>query len=78
LTDGKNRFSVGNVTIPSKHSIPAEGVVVEIRYLYAYSGGSLYQPVYLGMRDDVQPSPCRLNQLKIKAEAGSETDDDPA
>jgi hypothetical protein len=29
------------------------GSLVEVRYLYAYPGGSLYQPVYLGERNDV-------------------------
>ncbi len=43
---------VGNVTIPANHSIPEPGQLVEIRYLYAYPGGSLYQPVYEGPRDD--------------------------
>jgi hypothetical protein len=36
--------------------------------LYAYKGGSLYQPVYLGVRDDVGAD-C-LADLKYKSEAG--------
>ena len=50
LFDGQSRVGVGNVTIPSNFDIPAAGAIVEIRYLYAYPGGSLYQPVYLGVR----------------------------
>jgi bifunctional non-homologous end joining protein LigD len=36
---------VGNVTIPANQGIPDEGDLVRIKYLYAYPGGSLYQPV---------------------------------
>lgn len=57
---------VGNVTIPPNHDIPEKGEVVEVRYLYAYKGGSLYQPTYLGKRDDVDPD--TLGSLKIKSE----------
>lgn len=63
---------VGNVTIPANHSIPAPGTIVEVRYLYAYKGGALYQPVYLGPRDDVDATACRLSQLKYKPTDGVE------
>ena len=42
---------VGNVTIPVNHEIPGEGDLIHVRYLYAFRGGSLYQPVYLGSRE---------------------------
>jgi bifunctional non-homologous end joining protein LigD len=58
--------SVGNVTIPANHEVPGKGEVVEVRYLYAYEGGSLYQPTYLGVRDDVDPD--TLDSLKFKNE----------
>jgi bifunctional non-homologous end joining protein LigD len=59
----------GNVTIPANHQIPAVGQVVEVRYLHAFKeSGVLYQPVYLGPRDDVEPAECRVSQLKYKAE----------
>lgn len=57
---------VGNVTIPANHDVPKAGEVVEVRYLYAYKGGSLYQPTYLGVRDDVDPD--TLESLKLKNE----------
>jgi len=57
---------VGNVTIPANHNVPGKGEVVEVRYLYAYEGGSLYQPTYLGVRDDVDPD--TLESLKFKNE----------
>lgn len=58
---------VGNVTIPANHKVPASGAVVEVRYLYAFPGGSLFQPVYLGPRDDITPEDCLASQLKMKA-----------
>lgn len=57
---------VGNVTIAANHDVPAAGDVVEVRYLYAAEGGSLYQPVYLGRRCDVEPHECVTAQLKFK------------
>jgi bifunctional non-homologous end joining protein LigD len=59
---------VGNVTIPPNHLVPAAGDIAEVGYLYAYKGGSLYQPVYLGKRLDLNMSACTLNQLKYKPE----------
>ena len=59
--------SVGNVTIPPNYDIPAIGRVVEIRYLYVTDvGGSLYQPVYLGKRDDVRAEECTMERQCIK------------
>lgn len=59
----------GNVTIPANHPMPAIGAVVEVRYLYAFrESGALFQPVYLGERDDLDPSTCTVSQLKWKAE----------
>lgn len=58
----------GNVTIPPNHELPPVGAVVEVRYLYAFrESGALYQPVYLGLRDDVDPEECTPAQLKWKA-----------
>ncbi len=74
LLDGEaRRVAVGNVTIPANQDIPAAGQIIEIRYLYAYPGGSLYQPVCLGVRDDVAATDCRLSQLKYRANS---SDDD--
>ena len=42
--------------------------IVEIRYLYAYPNGSLYQPTLLGVRDDIGIEDCSVKQLKYKAE----------
>lgn len=58
---------IGNVTIPPNHKVPMVGAVVEVRYLYAVPDGSLYQPVYLGERSDVDATECVVSQLKFKA-----------
>ena len=58
--------AIGNVTIPANHKVPAVGAVVEVRYLYGYRDGSLYQPVYLGERSDVRQEECVVSQLKFK------------
>jgi len=64
----RGNLPVGNCTIPANHAIPEEGQVVEIKYLYAYEGGSLYQPIYLGVRTDIDKNECVLSQLKLKPE----------
>jgi len=68
LDENAVRVEVGNCTIPPNKSIPPAQAKVEIRYLYAYKGGSLYQPVFLGQRDDVEETACVLSQLKYKAD----------
>ncbi len=57
---------MGNVTIPPNYQIPAVGAIVEVRYLYAFKGGSLYQPIYRGERDDVKAADCTVEKQRIK------------
>ena len=66
--DGEQIVPVGNVTIPPNHEIPEVGAISEVRYLYAYRGGSIFQPVYLGVRDDIRAEECVIDQLKYKPE----------
>jgi len=68
LFDSTDLVSVGNVTIPPNKSIPVPDDVIEVKYLYAFKGGSIFQPVYLGKRDDVKPEECSMDQLKFKPE----------
>lgn len=63
----------GNVTIPPNHPVPVVRQVVEVRYLYATEAGILYQPVYLGEREDIEPTDCVRSQLKFKP-ASEETE----
>ena len=67
---GKNLKMAGNVTIPPNHPVPEKEQVVECRYLYAFrESGSIYQPVYLGARDDIPAEECTASQLKYKSES---------
>lgn len=69
LLDAAGRtVDIGNVTIPPNFDIPKAGTIVEVRYLYANpNGGSLYQPVYLGPRSDIEREACKVSQLKFAA-----------
>lgn len=60
--------AVGSVTIPPNAAIPEVGEVIEVTYLYAYKGGSLYQPVYGKPRPDLRRCECVQSQLKYKAD----------
>ena len=69
LLKNKKSVDAGKVTIPVNFDMPNEGQVVEVRYLYSYKqSGSLYQPVYLGIREDIDPSECQQSQIKYKSE----------
>ncbi len=68
LFDGDALMGVGNVTIPPNKEIPAVNAIIEVRYLYAYKGGSLYQPTYIGVREDLRAEDCASSQLKYKRE----------
>ena len=69
LFEGDKVKLAGNVTIPPNHDIPSPGTVVECRYLYAFKeSGSIYQPVYLGLREDIRAAECTTTQLKYKAQ----------
>lgn len=68
VLDGKVFVDVGAVTIPPNHEVPATGDLIEVRYLYAYKGGSLYQPTYLGIRKDLEEKDAVISQLEYKAE----------
>ena len=50
------------------HPLPVIGSVSEIKYLYAYKGGCLYQPAFKELRDDVDVNECTFEQLKYKSE----------
>jgi bifunctional non-homologous end joining protein LigD len=70
--DNLNPVNVGNATVYSNQDLPNPGEIVEVKYLYYYPGGSLFQPVLLGVRDDIQPDDCKLSKLKAKREEVNE------
>lgn len=64
--------NLGNVTIPANHSVPSVGELVEVRYLYRFEYGSLEQPVYLGVRTDLEVSDAVISQItRIKLKTTS-------
>jgi len=63
-----HKIEVGNVTVYPNQEMPAPGEILEVKYLYYFPGGSLFQPVLLGERDDMTIEDCTLKQLKIKRE----------
>ena len=69
LYAGSEIVEAGHVTVPPNHGIPQPGAVVEVRYLYAFKeSGAVYQPVYLGEREDIAPAECTVSQLKYRPE----------
>lgn len=66
--DNNLQVFIGNCTIPVNHPMPNKGDIVEIKYLYAYKNGSLYQPIYLGVRSDIDKNDCSYKQIKFKSE----------
>ena len=64
---GNNLIEVGNVTTLG-HTKPNINEIIEVRYLYAYRGGSLYQPNLIGPRDDLDHADCTIGKLKFKNE----------
>ena len=67
-----NDVALGNVTVPRNYVMPKEGDVVQVRYLYAYREGCLYQPQFKGVRDDKKAAECAITQLKYKGEGAEE------
>jgi bifunctional non-homologous end joining protein LigD len=69
VLDATNKLvPVGNVTIPTNKTMPSCGDIIEVRYLYAYVGGSLYQPTFEKTRNDVDLSECLQSLLKYRSE----------
>lgn len=58
--------AVGNVTVPPSIDLPVTGSLIDVKYLYAYPGGSLFQPTFKGVRTDIPESDCRIDRLKLK------------
>jgi bifunctional non-homologous end joining protein LigD len=61
---------IGNCTIPVNVSGVAEGDVCEVVYLPARTkrGGSLAEPIFIGVRDDATVADCALSQLRYAPE----------
>jgi bifunctional non-homologous end joining protein LigD len=67
---------IGNVTVKANQAAPQSGAIVEVKYLYAFPGGSLFQPELKMERTDVGEEACLMNQLKYKAGTQDRSEDD--
>lgn len=77
LSSDGEMVNVGKVTVPPNQPVPQPNSLVEVQYLYKYEGGSLFQPVLLGIRDDQNREDCTLAQVKrVKLKADSDAEDD--
>jgi bifunctional non-homologous end joining protein LigD len=66
VMDGDKLIPVGNLTMIG-HEKPSINSIIEVKALYFFPGGSLYQPRFIGVRDDVLKEDCQLSKLKCKA-----------
>ena len=66
IKDGNTWHNVGNCTVPANKKIPPLGELVDVRYLYAYQDGAIYQPVYDRIRPDLTDADAHRGQLKYK------------
>lgn len=66
INESGDRQFMGKVTIPPNKEIPGVGDLVEVRYLYAFPGGKIFQPFYLDKRTDADLSDCTTKQLIYK------------
>lgn len=58
--------NVGNCTIRDSTFKLREGDIIDVRYLYAFRGGALFQPRMTRKRSDIPQSSCTIQQLKFK------------
>jgi bifunctional non-homologous end joining protein LigD len=70
LDEKGDEVFIGNVTVPPSMDIPEVDSLVEVRYLYAHEGGSLYQPVLLGVRTDKDEADLRSSLRPAPPEKG--------
>ena len=68
IDDNGQKVFMGKVTIPPNKDIPNVGDLVEVRYLYAYRGGAVYQPTYIWKREDSDLTDATTSQIIYKAE----------
>lgn len=68
LLEGDERIFMGKVTISPNFDIPHIGELIEVRYLYAYRGGAVFQPTYLGKRPDSDLTDATMKQIIYKAD----------
>src|SRR5271166_618521 len=72
-----NWVGVGDCTFYPTKYVPKPGDFVEVRYMYALKGGSLYgPPVILEHRTDADDGDCGMSQIKYKPDTEAPEDDE--
>jgi bifunctional non-homologous end joining protein LigD len=66
INENGERVHMGKCTIPPNKDVPPIGAVVEVRYLYAYKGGAIFQSTYKHQRNDVDVKECLMTQIIYK------------
>ena len=61
-----NLVNCGDVKIRNKYFRVKEGMIIDVRYMHAFSSHLVYQPRMVAIRDDLQPDACTLSQLRYK------------
>lgn len=69
VMDGQQLLDMGNCSLrDSSFADLKEGDIIDVRYLYAFRGGKLAQPLMQRRRKDVLPDECTIGQLFFKDE----------
>lgn len=69
LGENGERIFVGRCTISANFDVPEINDLVEVRYLYAFrQSNAVYQPTFLGKRDDLDIEDAVITQLVYKQE----------
>ncbi len=69
VADGQDQLvEVGSVTIPQNAAMPQPGTFMEVRYLYAFPQGSLFEATFRRVRPDHDRSHASIGKLKYKAD----------
>jgi bifunctional non-homologous end joining protein LigD len=77
LGEGGAEIDVGNVTVPANQGIPEVGDLVDVRFMYYFAQGSLYQPCLIRKRDDIDREACTLSQItRIKQKVANQEVDE--
>ena len=69
VVDGQDQLvEVGSVTIPQNAVMPEPGTFMEVRYLYAFPQGALFEATFRRVRADHDRSHASIGKLKYKAD----------
>jgi hypothetical protein len=54
------------VTVPANAGVWPDGTLIDVRYLYAYEHGALFQPNFGRVRTDLDEAAACMSQLEYK------------